>query len=86
MTKWQAIWKVLAGGGWVQVLGTLVGIGVTVGILTADQSQAVLALATGVASAVQLVATLVSTFRHASAVQQVRELARRLAVAPERIP
>lgn len=71
MSKWQSVWQVIKGGGWVQILGTLVGIGVTVGILTADQSQAILAAATGVASLVQLVATVVSTFRHASAVRQL---------------
>lgn len=69
MTRWQAILAALKNGGWVNVLGTLAGIAVTVGILTADQSQAIIALFTGVLNVVQLLGTVVSTFRHAAAVR-----------------
>lgn len=65
MTKRQAIWAAIKGGGWFSVLTTLLGIGVTVGILTADQDQALLAVATGALNLVQIIQTAVHTFQAA---------------------
>jgi hypothetical protein len=86
MTKRQAIWAAIKGGGWLSVLTTLLGIGVTVGILTADQDQALLAVATGALNLVQLIQTAVHLVQASKLTLSRNAFARRLAVAPERIP
>lgn len=65
MTKWQAIVAALKGGAWWSAVETLLGIGVTIGILTADQDQVVLAAITGALNLIQLIQTAVHTFQAA---------------------
>lgn len=76
MTKWQAILGALKGGALVGAVGTLLGLAVTIGLITADQGNQLAQLVSGLATLVTAIITAVHTF-------QAAKLLRRLAAVPK---
>lgn len=71
MTKLQSLWAALKSGAWTSVLATVLGIGVTIGLLTLDQSHVLLDVAAGLVNLVSLIGTAVHAFGRASQIRQL---------------
>jgi len=69
MTRWQAFLAALASGGWTGVVNTLIALGVTLGLLTAGQSNALAALISGIATVLNLIVATVHTFQMADQIR-----------------
>lgn len=74
MTNWQVFLAALKSGAWVSWVTTLLGIGVTVTLLTATQAGALGDVASAVLNLIQAIATAVHTFHARQAIQTVRTL------------
>jgi hypothetical protein len=85
MTVWQSVWAAIKSGAWVGYLGTLIGVAVTLGLLTQDQANAAAQLVSGVATLVTLIVSLVHTFHAAGLLRRNANL-RALKTPAERIP
>lgn len=80
MTKWDAFKAALAGGGWAGVVNTLIGLGVTIGLLSAAQSSALATLIAGLATFLNLLVATIHTVQASKALRVNAEL-RRMAVS-----
>lgn len=65
MTLWQSLMAALKGGAWAGLANTIIGVAVTIGLVSANQSSALSALVAGGATLLNLIVALIHTFQQA---------------------